>query len=439
MPSTQAIQVYVVGGAVRDAFLGLGDAADLDWVVVGATPQHMTALGFVPVGSDFPVFLHPRTGQEFALARTERKTAKGYQGFSFYAAPDVTLEQDLARRDLSINAMALAAPSNDLGDAANWQHWQPNPQALPSNALIDPFNGLADLRAGLLRHVSAAFSEDPVRILRLARFAARWPQFEAHADTHALMQDMVHAGEVDALVAERVWQELSKGLMAQKPSRMFEVLRSCGALKVLLPELYNLWGVPQRADYHPEVDTGVHAMMVMDMSAQLEADLATRFACLCHDFGKGSTPAEVLPRHTGHEMRSVHLLKGVAQRFKVPKACKELADVVAKEHGHIHRCKDLSAGALIRLLERCDAFRRPQRFRSVLLACECDARGRLGLSEQPYAQAAWLQRLCAAASSVNTQAIAQAATLAPEFAKQQGAWIAKQISVAREAAIKPLI
>ena len=431
----QTIEVYVVGGAVRDALLGDSAASDLDWVVVGATPQYMTELGFVPVGSDFPVFLHPQTGQEFALARTERKTAKGYQGFSFYAAPDVTLEQDLARRDLTVNAMAMAAPSNRLEDAAAWRDWQPAPDA----ALMDPFNGLADLRAGVLRHVSEAFAEDPVRILRLARFAARWPAFTVQSHTNTLMRSMVDAGEVDALVAERVWQELSKGLMASKPSRMFDVMRRCGALQALLPELDRLWGVPQRADYHPEIDTGVHAMMVMDMSAQLGADLATRFACLCHDLGKGTTPPDVLPRHTGHEMRSVHLLNAVAQRFKVPKACKELAEVVAKEHGHIHRCNDLSGPALIRLLERCDAFRRPERFESVLLACECDARGRLGLSEQPYPQAAWLKQLHAAASSIDTQATAQQAAQAPEFAQHKGDWIAQQITAAREAAIKPLL
>jgi tRNA nucleotidyltransferase (CCA-adding enzyme) len=430
-----AIEVYVVGGAVRDALMGKDDAYDLDWVVVGATPEHMSALGFVPVGSDFPVFLHPATGQEFALARTERKTAKGYQGFSFHAAPDVTLAQDLARRDLSVNAMAMAAPSNNLADAGAWRNWRPP----VDGALIDPFNGLADVRAGVLRHVSPAFAEDPVRILRLARFAARWPTFSVDASTTQLMCDMVAHGEVDALVAERVWQELSRGLMAAKPSRMFEVLRSCGALRVLLPELDRLWGVPQRADYHPEVDTGVHAMMVMDMSAQLQADIATRFACLCHDLGKGTTPAHVLPRHTGHEMRSVQLLKGVAQRFKVPKACKELADVVAKEHGHIHRCNTLSAPALVRLLERCDAFRRPERFASVLLACECDARGRLGLENQAYTQAPWLLSLQQAAAGIDTQAIAAAATQAPEFAKQQGAWIASQIAAAREQAIAHLL
>ena len=430
-----ALEIYVVGGAVRDTLLGQGDAGDLDWVVVGATPAHMVSLGFVPVGSDFPVFIHPNTGHEFALARTERKTSKGYQGFSFYAAPDVSLAQDLARRDLTVNAMAMAAPSNNLADAAQWRNWQPNATA----ALIDPYNGLADLQAGVLRHVRHAFAEDPVRILRLARFAARWPTFTVATDTNQLMRHMVDAGEVDALVAERVWQEMSKGLMAAQPSRMFEVLRNCGALHLLLPELERLWGVAQRADYHPEIDTGVHAMMVMDMSARLNANLATRFACLCHDFGKGTTPPDVLPRHTGHEMRSVHLLKDVAQRFKVPKACKELADVVAKEHGHIHRCKDLSVPALIRLLERCDAFRRPDRFSDVLLACECDARGRLGLSDTPYTQAPWLQSLLAAASNVDTHAIATLAAQAPEFAQQKGEWIATHITAAREAAIAGLV
>jgi tRNA nucleotidyltransferase (CCA-adding enzyme) len=377
------MQMYMVGGAVRDALLGL-PVNDRDWVVVGASPESMILSGFLPVGRDFPVFLHPETKEEYALARTERKTARGYHGFTFHAEPGVSLEQDLARRDLTINAMAQD------GDGK----------------VIDPFNGRADLQQRVLRHVTDAFREDPVRILRLARFAARWPDFSVAAQTQALMREMVESGEVDALVPERVWQELSRGLMEARPSRMFEVLRDCGALARLLPEVDRLWGVPQRAEYHPEVDTGVHLMMVLDMSARLAAPLPVRFACLTHDLGKGTTPASVLPKHIGHEERSARLLKKVAQRLRVPTECRELADVVAREHGNIHRSSEFSAAALVRLLERCDALRKPQRFADVLLACECDARGRLGLEERPYPQRARLLSALAAAQSVATASIA---------------------------------
>ena len=368
---------------MRDALLGL-PVNDHDWVVVGATPQEMIDAGYLSVGKDFPVFLHPQTREEYALARTERKTARGYKGFDVHAEPGVTLEQDLARRDLTINAMAQDE----------------------SGRLVDPFGGRDDLQARVLRHVTDAFAEDPVRILRVARFAARFTGFTVAPQTLALMRDMVEAGEVDHLVAERVWQEIARGLMEEMPSRMFELLRECGALARLLPEVNRLWGVPQRAEYHPEVDTGVHLMMVLDMSARLAAPLATRFACLVHDLGKGTTPADVLPRHIGHEVRSAKLLKGLCERLRVPTDCRELADVVAREHGNIHRSEELNAAALVRLIERSDGVRKPRRFEQVLLACECDARGRLGMHDKEYPQRQRLMAALAAALSVRTDVIA---------------------------------
>lgn len=429
------MNVYLVGGAVRDALLGL-PVNECDWVVVGSTPEAMLTQGYQPVGKDFPVFLHPRTHEEYALARTERKTAPGYHGFAFHAAPDVTLEQDLARRDLTINS--IATKSYDISDEGIFYY---NSNTSPDLMdLVDPHGGLADLRAGVLRHVGDAFREDPVRILRLARFAARFPAFTVAPQTMALMRDMVQSGEVAHLVAERVWQELSRGLMTDKPSRMFEVLRDCGALAVLLPELDRLWGVPQRADYHPEVDTGVHVMMVLDHSAQRKASLFVRFACLCHDLGKGTTPAHVLPRHIGHEERSLHLLQAVCNRWRVPKECRELAEVVAKEHGNIHRCGDFSAAAILRLLTRCDAIRRPARFADVLHACLCDARGRLGLEATPYPQADRLLHALNAADAVATETVVQQAliqvpneaTLAPGA---RGQLVAQAVQAAREKAI----
>ena len=377
------MQVYRVGGAVRDRLLGL-PVHDHDWVVVGATADEMLAAGYTPVGRDFPVFLHPQSKDEYALARTERKSAPGYRGFTVHADPSVSLEDDLARRDLTINAIAQAA----------------------DGTLIDPYGGLHDLDGGVLRHVSAAFAEDPVRILRLARFAARWPQFRVAPETAALCAQMVAAGEADALVAERVWHELSRGLMETRPSRMFDVLRECGALVRVLPEVDRLWGVPQRAEHHPEVDTGVHLMLVLDMAARLAAGLAVRFACLGHDLGKGNTPAELLPRHLGHEQRSVVLLRQVCDRLRVPLACRELAEVVAREHGNVHRSAELGAAAIVRLLVRCDALRRPARFAEVLLACECDARGRLGHSESAYPPRERLGAALVRARSVDTAAIA---------------------------------
>lgn len=384
------MQVYAVGGAIRDALLGLS-SQDRDYVVVGATPAEMEGQGYKPVGKDFPVFLHPRTREEYALARTERKTAAGYKGFSFYCAPDVTLEDDLVRRDLTINAMAQAV--SDDG-------------AL-TGPVIDPYGGQRDLAARLFRHVSDAFAEDPVRILRVARFAARFNDFTVAPETLVLMRRMVEAGEVDALVAERVWQELARGLMEARPSRMFEVLRECGALARLLPELDRLWGVPQRADYHPEVDTGVHVMMVVDTAAAMGTSLPVRFAALMHDLGKGTTPEDVLPRHIGHEQRSVALLEAVCKRLRVPTDCRDLAVVVAREHGNIHRSEEFGAAALTRLLERCDALRKPARFAEALQACEADARGRLGFEAREYPQTARLMMALEAAASVDAGAVAR--------------------------------
>jgi tRNA nucleotidyltransferase (CCA-adding enzyme) len=365
------MQTYAVGGAIRDQLLGL-PVKDRDWVVVGATPEVMKQRGFTPVGRDFPVFLHPKTHEEYALARTERKTAPGYTGFVFHAAEDVTLEQDLARRDLTINAIAQAE----------------------DGTLIDPFNGRVDLESKLLRHVSPAFAEDPVRILRVARFAARFTDFSVAPETLALMQQMAAVGEVDALVAERVWQELAKGLLETRPSRMFETLRACGALAKLLPELDRLWGVPQRADYHPEIDTGLHVMMVLDMAARLQAPLPARFAALTHDLGKGLTPANILPRHIGHELNSVKLIEPICERLRVPADCRDVARLVARFHGDMHRAAELRPETRLKILERCDALRRPERFGQILLACEADYRGRLGWEERDYAAAGiWRQAL----------------------------------------------
>ena len=394
------MKTYRVGGSVRDELLGL-PVKDRDWVVVGATPEQMSAAGYLPVGKDFPVFLHPETREEYALARTERKTARGYKGFAIHTSPEVTLEEDLARRDLTINSIAVHGQWT-LGGG----------QFDAENGLIDPYGGRRDLRERVLRHVTDAFREDPVRILRVARFAARFADFRVAPETLQLMREMVEHGEADHLVAERVWQELSRGLMEDTPSRLFDVLAECGALKVLLPEVDRLWGVPQRADYHPEIDTGVHVLMVLDLSARLRAPLTVRFACLVHDLGKGTTPVEMLPRHIGHEERSVKLLRAVCERLRVPVDCKELAEVVAREHGNIHRSRDFSAAALVRLLERCDAFRKPARFGEILLACECDARGRLGFEDQPYPQGARLAGALAVAQAVDTAAIAQQALAA---------------------------
>lgn len=386
------MEIYVVGGAVRDEMLGL-PVADHDYVVVGATPEAMLAQGFKPVGKDFPVFLHPKTHEEYALARTERKTAPGYHGFAFHAAPDVTLEEDLARRDLTINAMARG----------------------PGGELVDPFGGARDLAAKVLRHVGPAFAEDPVRVLRLARFAARYADFSVAPETMALMRGMVEAGEIDHLVPERVWQEFAKGLMEGKPSRMFMVLRDCGALARLLPELDALFGVPQRADYHPEVDTGVHVLMVVDLAARLGFALPVRWAALLHDLGKGSTPADILPRHHGHEERGYRLASEVCARLRAPVDCRDLALLTTRHHGNLHRGERsgenrLRPDTMVSLLEKVDAFRRPERFELLLQACECDYRGRLGWEGRVYqAAAVWRQSL-AAAKAVDAGAIALATT-----------------------------
>lgn len=385
------MQIYMVGGAVRDRLMGHA-VHDHDWVVVGATPEDMTLRGYVPVGRDFPVFLHPQTHEEYALARTERKSGRGYRGFVVLASPDVTLEEDLSRRDLTVNAMAASIDWD--GSAA---------------AVIDPHGGQRDLRDKVLRHVTGAFREDPVRILRIARFAARFADYRVAPETMALMREMVADGEADHLVAERVWQELSRGLMEKQPSRMFGVLRECGALARLLPELDRLWGVPQRAEYHPEVDTGVHVMMVVDMAARLNAPLDVRFACLMHDLGKGTTPPDILPRHHAHEERGVDLANAVCDRWRVPNDLHELAVLVAREHGNIHRSAELNAAALLRLFERCDALRKPQRFADALFACECDARGRLGFEDRAYPQRARLWSALQSVLTVKTGPIAGAA------------------------------
>ncbi|NVD97068.1 multifunctional CCA addition/repair protein [Massilia sp. BJB1822] len=382
------MKTYVVGGAVRDALLGL-PVKDHDHVVVGATPDEMLQQGFRPVGKDFPVFLHPQTQEEYALARTERKTAPGYKGFVFHTAPDVTLEDDLVRRDLTINAIARA----------------------DDGALTDPFNGQQDIRDHIFRHVSDAFAEDPVRILRVARFAARYPEFRVAPETNALMRKMVDEGEVDALVAERVWQELSRGLMEQKPSRMLQVLRDCGALARIVPELDRLWGVPQPEKHHPEIDTGIHMQQVVDYAAAQNHELPVRFAALLHDLGKGVTPSEQWPAHHGHEGMGVELVQQVCQRLKAPVECRDLAVMTAREHGNVARALELRPNTIVKLLERCDGFRKPARFSQLLLAAQCDARGREGqgvsFRDAPYPQLAYLEKALAAARGVNAGEVAQ--------------------------------
>ena len=348
------METYLVGGSVRDQLLGL-TVKDHDWVVVGSTPEEMMSLGYQTVGKDFPVFLHPQTHEEYALARTERKTAPGYRGFVVHAAPDVTLEQDLARRDLTINAIAQA----------------------DDGTLIDPFNGQQDLKDKILRHVSPAFTEDPVRVLRIARFAARFG-FTIADETKMLIQDMVAAKELDHLVAERVWQELEKALATDQPSLFFMALRDAGALASLFPEVDRLFGVPQTPKWHPEIDTGIHAMLVIDQSAQLTDDLAVRFAALCHDLGKGTTPADILPQHIGHEKRSVELTKSLCQRLRVPNEFESLALKVAQYHTHLHLLLELRPTKILELIEALDAFRKPQRIKQFLLAGEADFRGRPG-------------------------------------------------------------
>ncbi|MEK8053531.1 multifunctional CCA addition/repair protein [Ideonella sp. DXS22W] len=404
------MKVYIVGGAVRDRLLGL-PVQDRDWVVVGSTPEAMLRAGYRPVGADFPVFLHPETGEEYALARTERKAGRGYHGFTFHAAPNVTLEDDLARRDLTINAIA---------------------QDPDTGALTDPHGGQADLAARVLRHVSPAFVEDPVRLLRVARFAARFADFSLAPETLALLQQMVADGEIDHLVPERVWQELSRGLTAARPDRMIQVLRDTGALAVLLPELDALWGVPQPPQHHPEIDTGEHQLLVLRAAAALDAPLTVRWACLMHDLGKATTPRDEWPRHIGHEQRSVGLARRVAERWKLPTDCRELAEVVAREHGNIHRSAEFGAEAVMRLIDRCDGLRRPQRFAEALLACECDARGRTGFEDRPYPQRPRLQ----AALNAALAADAQGASAAAVAAGLKGPQIGERVRAVRVAAVE---
>ena len=381
------MKIYTVGGAVRDELLNL-PIVDRDYVVVGATPHEMIEAGYRPVGADFPVFLHPVTHEEYALARTERKTAPGYKGFVFHAAPTVTIEEDLLRRDLTINAMAKDA----------------------HGAIIDPYGGRADIHHKLLRHVGEAFREDPVRILRTARFAARFTPlgFTLAPETLELMREMVAAGEVDALVTERIWQEIARGVMEDKPSAMFNVLREANALLKLMPEIDKLWGVPQSKNSHPEIDTGLHVMMVLDVSAQMKMSLAIRFAALTHDLGKGVTPTQYLPRHPGHEEKSVALIEALSARLKVPMECRELAITVARWHGQIHSALTLNAEKLLALLDGGDALRRPQRFTDVLDACACDHHGRLGYESNPYPQKPYLLRALSALQAIDFGAVAKA-------------------------------
>jgi tRNA nucleotidyltransferase (CCA-adding enzyme) len=403
------MKFYKVGGAVRDALMGL-PPSDCDWVVVGAAPEQLLKLGYQPVGKDFPVFLHPDTREEVALARTERKTARGYHGFAFHAAPEVTLEQDLARRDLTINAIAQAE----------------------DGTLIDPYGGQQDLQNKLLRHVSPAFAEDPVRILRLARFAARWPSFKVADETLALCRHMVETGEVDALVAERVWQEFARGLMEVAPGRMLELLREVGALARLAPELDALWGVPQPPEHHPEIDTGAHILLVLEEAVKAKAPLSVRVAALLHDLGKALTPEAELPRHIGHDARGVRLVRDVAKRWKLPSDCKELAELACAEHVHVHQSGSFSAQAVARLIKRCDGLRRPERFRQLLQVCELDARGRAGLQLRPYPQAARLSAALDAALAVDSGAIS-----APLLAVgASGETIGKAIAQARDTAVE---
>ncbi len=384
MSGSNGVRIYSVGGAVRDELLGL-PVVDRDWVVVGATPQQMLDLGYRAVGRDFPVFLHPATHEEHALARTERKSGPGYRGFVVQASPEVTLEEDLARRDLTINAIAR-------------DH---------AGALVDPHHGVRDIEARVLRHVSAAFSEDPVRILRLARFSARFADFTVAPETMGLACAMVEAGEVDALVAERVWQELAKGLSEHRPSRMFGVLRDCGALARVLPEVDRLFGVPQPAVHHPEVDTGVHVMMALDLAAREHAPLPVRFALLVHDLGKGTTPPSEWPRHLAHEQRGVPLIDALCRRLRVPAECHDLARLVSRFHTDIHRALELRPVTVLKVIEGNDGLRRPDRFAMLLHACELDARGRLGFEGRAYPQRALMHAALDAARAIDAGAIAR--------------------------------
>ncbi|MDR2305788.1 MAG: multifunctional CCA addition/repair protein [Paucimonas sp.] len=380
------MQIYKVGGAVRDRLLGR-PVSDVDWLVVGATVEQMQAQGFRPVGADFPVFLHPRTSEEYALARTERKSGRGYGGFTFHASPDVTLEEDLIRRDLTINAMAEDEHGN----------------------LYDPYHGKSDLEQRILRHVSPAFAEDPLRVLRVARFAASYAPlgFRVADETLALMRQITDSGELQALTAERSWKEIERALMEAQPQVFIEVLRACGALKVLMPELDALFGVPQPAAHHPEIDSGIHTLSVLAQSALHQQPLAVRWACLLHDLGKGTTPEEEWPRHIAHEVRGLKLIKAVNLRFKAPRECQELALLVGEYHTHCHRALELRPLTLLELLQKFDVYRRPQRFEDFIAACEMDARGRLGLENRDYPQAQYLRGAAAAARAVDVKPLVE--------------------------------
>jgi tRNA nucleotidyltransferase (CCA-adding enzyme) len=400
------MDIYLVGGAVRDKLLGR-PIKERDYVVIGATPEELIAQGYRPIGKDFPVFLHPQTQEEYALARTERKTGPGYKGFEVYAAPEVTLEEDLQRRDLTINAIAQAT----------------------SGTLIDPFGGQKDLEKGILRHVSPAFVEDPVRILRVARFAARF-DFEVAPETLALMQKMVTAGEIDHLVPERVWKELEQALAEICPRRFFEVLRSCGALARILPEIDQLFGVPQPRRYHPEIDTGIHTLKALEIASHLSRDTQVRFAALTHDLGKGETPPYEWPHHYGHGERGAALVLTLCKRLRIPKSYRNLAAHVAHHHDRVHRSQELRPSTLLKLLDNIDAFRRPHRFEQFLLACEADARGRAGLEGHSYPQAHWLRSVLHAAATVNAQLLVARGL--------QGEAIAQELQRRRIEAIKHL-
>jgi tRNA nucleotidyltransferase (CCA-adding enzyme) len=403
------MEVYLVGGAVRDALLGL-QVVERDWVVVGGSRDELLRLKYREVGRDFPVFLHPKSHEEHALARRERKVSRGYRGFEVEFGPEVTLDEDLARRDLTINAMAQAA----------------------DGSLIDPYGGQLDLKARLLRHVSPAFVEDPVRILRTARFAARFAplDFCIAPETKALMRAMVERGEADALVPERVWQETEKALREPKASVFFHVLRECGALRVVYPEIDALFGVPQPPRWHPEIDTGVHTLMVLDQAALLSADIKVRFAALVHDLGKATTPQGEWPKHKGHEERSVALIEALSDRLHLPGEYRELGVIVARYHGNVHRAFELRPETILQILEKTDAFRRPERFAQALLACEADSRGRLGLEGRPYPQREYLQAASEAAAAVKPTA--------EEIAGHDGIAIARKVHERRTKTIADL-
>jgi tRNA nucleotidyltransferase (CCA-adding enzyme) len=390
------MQIYKVGGAVRDRLLGL-PVTDIDWVVVGATTEEMLAQGFRPVGADFPVFLHPKTGEEYALARTERKSGRGYGGFTFHASPEVTLEEDLIRRDLTINAMAEDDQHN----------------------LTDPYHGQRDLEARILRHVSPAFAEDPLRVLRVARFAARYAGLGFHVapPTLELMRHLSESGELQALTAERSWKEISRALMEDQPQVFIEVLRDCGALKELMPEVDALFGVPQPEIHHPEIDSGVHTLSVLEQSALHKQPLTVRWACLLHDLGKGLTPEEEWPRHIAHEHKGLKLIKAVNERFKAPKDCQELSLLVGQYHTHGHRALELKASTLLELLQSFDVYRRPQRFEEFIAACEMDARGRKGLEQRSYPQADYLRGAASVARGVAVQPLLEKGFKGPELGK----------------------